>query len=90
MYCVIEIQILDNGNPNILHFEYTEKLKAYEKYHYILAEAAVSTCLTHTAVIMTENGQIITRETFQHLPEPEPTPEPEEVTDETESEGSGE
>ena len=83
MFIVIEIQILQNGNPNILHFEYTERNKAFEKYHYILAEAAVSTCLTHTAVIMTENGQIITREMFQHLPEP--TPEPEEVTDETEA-----
>ena len=66
MYIVIEIQILDNGNPNVLHFEYTEQNRAYEKYHYILAEAAVSTCLVHTAVIMQTDGRIITRETFNH------------------------
>lgn len=66
MFIVIEIQILDNGNPNLLHFEYTDKYKAYEKYHYILAEAAVSTCLVHTAVIMQADGRIITRETFSH------------------------
>lgn len=66
MYFVVEIQILDNGNPNLLHFEYTDKNKAFEKYHYILAEAAVSTCLVHTAIIMQSDGRIITRETFEH------------------------
>ena len=71
MFIVIEIQILDNGNPNILHFEYTDEYKAYEKYHYILAEAAVSSCLVHTAVIMKADGRILTRETFTHSQEAE-------------------
>lgn len=69
MFIVIEIQILENGNPNILHFEYTDEHKAYEKYHYILAEAAVSSCLVHTAAIMKPEGRIITRETFTHAQE---------------------
>ena len=71
MYFVIEIQILPNGNPNLLHFEYEDRNKAFEKYHYILAEAAVSSCLTHTAVIMTKDGKIVTRETFEHPAEEE-------------------
>ena len=66
MYIVIEIQILPNGNPNVLHFEYTERLKAFEKYHYVLAEAAVSVCLTHTCIILDEQGRHIARETFTH------------------------
>ena len=66
MYIVIEIQILPNGNPNVLHFEYTERLKAFEKYHYVLAEAAVSACLTHTCIILDEQGRHIARETFTH------------------------
>lgn len=66
MYFVIEIQILENGNPNVLNFTYEDKNKAYEKYHYILAEAAVSSCLTHTAVILTKDGLTLARETFTH------------------------
>lgn len=66
MYIVIEIQILPNGNPNVLHFEYEDRLKAFEKYHYVLAEAAVSECLTHTCIILDEQGRHIARETFNH------------------------
>lgn len=66
MFFVIEIQILPNGTPNLLHFEYEDKYKAYEKYHYILAEAAVSSCLIHTAVIMQSDGRIVIKETFTH------------------------
>lgn len=82
MYIVIEIQILPNGNPNVLHFEYEDRLKAFEKYHYVLAEAAVSECLTHTCIILDEQGRYITRETFEHLPEPTPEPEVTEVGEE--------
>lgn len=66
MYIVIEIQILPNDNPNVLHFEYDNRLKAYEKYHYVLAEAAVSDCLVHTCIILDEQGRHLTRETFTH------------------------
>lgn len=70
MYIVVEIQIFDNRAPNVLHFEYEDRNRAYEKYHYILAEAAVSEVLIHTAVIMQADGRTITRETFEH---PRPT-----------------
>lgn len=66
MYIVVEIQIFDNRAPNVLHFEYSDRNKAFEKYHYILAEAAVSSVRTHTAVIMQADGRIIIRETFEH------------------------
>ena len=66
MYIVIEIQILPTGNPNVLHFEYEDRLKAYEKYHYVLAEAAVSPCLVHTCIILDEQGRHLARETFNH------------------------
>lgn len=66
MYFVIEIQILPNGNPNVLHFEYADKNKAHEKYHYVLAEAAVSECLTHTCLIMDKEGKIFMRESYTH------------------------
>lgn len=73
MYIVIELQILPNGNPNVLHFEYADRLKAFEKYHYVLAEAAVSECLVHTCIILDEHGRHIARETFEHIPlVPEP------------------
>lgn len=66
MFVVVEIQILENGNPNVLHFEYADRDKAFEKYHYILAEAAVSTCLTHTAIILTSGGLTLAVESFEH------------------------
>ena len=74
MYIVIELQILPNGNPNVLHFEYEDRLKAFEKYHYVLAEAAVSECLVHTCIILDEHGRHLARETFEHI---QPAPEPE-------------
>lgn len=76
MYFVIEIQTFSNRNPNVLHFEYEDRLKAFEKYHYVLAEAAVSECLVHTCIILDEQGRHIARETFEH---PKEEPEPEEV-----------
>lgn len=81
MFIVLEIQILPNGNPNILHFEYEDRNKAYEKYHYILAEASVSECLTHTCVILDEQGRHLTREVFEHPKE--------EVADDVVAESTG-
>lgn len=82
MYIVIELQILPNGNPNVLHFEYADRLKAFEKYHYVLAEAAVSECLVHTCIILDEHGRHLARETFEHPAEPTPEPEVTEAGDE--------
>jgi hypothetical protein len=82
MYFVIEIQILSNGNPNVLHFEYEDRNKAFEKYHYVLAEAAVSDCLTHTCIILDKEGRHIARETFEH---PKIEPEPETPTESVEA-----
>lgn len=65
MFIVIELQT--NGTTTAtLTNAYTDKNTAYQKYHTILAAAAVSKVETHTALIMNEYGIVEARETFTH------------------------
>lgn len=68
MYIVIEMQT--NGETTaILTNVYNTKDVAYQKFHTILAAAAVSTIDVHTAVIMNEFGTVEDRGTFDHRTE---------------------
>ena len=68
MYIVIEMQT--NGETTAtLANAYTDKNTAYQKYHTILAAAAVSAVEVHTAVILNEFGYIEARESFEHTVE---------------------
>lgn len=65
MYIVTELQT--NGETTaVLNYTYTDKNVAYQKYHTILAAAAVSSVKIHTALIMNEFGLVEARETFEH------------------------
>lgn len=68
MYIVIEMQT--NGQTTaILSNAYTDKNTAYQQYHTILAAAAVSSVEVHTAVILSDEGFIEARESFDHRTE---------------------
>lgn len=68
MFIVIEMQTNGTSTATITN-AYTDKNTAYQKYHTILASAAVSKVEVHTALIMNEYGIVEARETFEHKDE---------------------
>ena len=103
-YYVIEIQKYKGQDGeadsfgHIVHYAYDEdankaRLKAESKYHEVLAAAAVSELLQHSATLLTSDGRAVMSQCYRHEvvePEPEPTPEVEteeepEVTPEEET-----
>lgn len=65
MYLVIELQKNGDSVPNIVT-AYNTLQEAYSKYHTVLAAAAISAVPAHTAVLMTDKGGLIAKETFEH------------------------
>lgn len=65
MFIVLEIQKQEN-NVSLLHFEYSDRETAENKYHTILAYAAVSTLPVHAAIMMNEMGMVIRSEYYEH------------------------
>lgn len=77
-YIVIELQTAANGAVGNFLFTYTDRYEAEAKYHLILAAAATSSVPVHTAVIMTNEGQLLERKSYHHAAaEPEVEPEAE-------------
>ena len=65
MYIVMEIQ---KGNTASTIVDSYETLnEAENKYHTILAYAALSNVPKHSAVLLTEEGDYIKHECFEHL-----------------------
>ncbi len=70
MFTVIEMQT--NGETTaVLTYSYKDKNTAYQKFHTILAAAAVSSVEVHTAVILNEYGFIEATQYFDHRPDAE-------------------
>jgi len=70
MYIVIELQTNNGKTANIVN-AYADLNTAFNKYHSILAAAAVSTVEVHTAVILNEVGNTIASGHFAHAKETE-------------------
>lgn len=64
MYIVIEIQ--NNGTPTTIVSTYATLNEAENKYHTILAYAAISEVAIHGATILTGTGEQIKFEFFEH------------------------
>ena len=65
MFAVIEIQ--KNGeNASPITTLYTDKEAAYNKYHTILAAAAISEVQEHSAILVSEEGSYVLHEKFTH------------------------
>ena len=70
-YVVLEIQKYTNGQIGTLVNTYETLNQAYQKYHTILAAAAVSDLPTHAAVIISDEGQVVNFDSFRNNSEPE-------------------
>lgn len=79
-FIVLEMQTNTDGTVAMLNYQFDTRNEAESKYHYILSYAAVSTLPCYAAAILTNTGEIIQSEFYQHIePSPEPEPEPEEA-----------
>lgn len=90
-YLVIEIQkslVNDQVTVAQLTTVHSTRSDAENKYHTVLAYAAISGLLSHSATMLDEKGYYVKSECYVNNPpgpEPEPTPEPEpEVNNENE------
>lgn len=65
-YLVIEMQKQSDGTIAQITTSYTDRNTAEQKYHEILSFAAVSSIPIHTAVILSEEGSLIKKESYRH------------------------
>lgn len=72
MFVVIELQTNPDGTLGNLVYAYTNRDEAEQKYHLILAAAAVSSLPVHAAVMLGNDGRSLMYQCYRHN-EPEPT-----------------
>lgn len=72
MYCVIELQLWADGSLHPLTYIKSSENEAWSKYHEILKYAAISENPVHSAIILTESGQVLPRsgQCYVHASEP--------------------
>lgn len=68
-YIVIEMQTTSGVTATIVN-SYNNYPQAEQKYHTVLAAAAVSTVPLHSAAMLTERGNLVKYECYDHT-EPE-------------------
>ena len=66
LYIVIELQTINDSQVANIVNAYTEQAVAEQKYHSILAAAAVSALPCHVAVMLDEKGRMIKSEFYTH------------------------
>lgn len=69
MFIVSELQT--GETTAVLNFVFADRLQAEQKFHEVLAYAAVSQLPVHSAIMMTEEGVLIKRESYHHETEAE-------------------
>ena len=78
-FIVIEIQTNADGSVGNFVWSYAERGPAEQKYHTVLAAAAVSALPSHAAIMVTSEGHMLAHNVYHHEVEP---PEPEEQGEE--------
>ena len=68
MYLVIEIQKSGNSLAQIVT-THSDRNEAEQKFHTVLAAAAVSKVEVHSAVLMFYDGTVFKRESYEHSEE---------------------
>lgn len=65
MFIVLELQ---NSGSNVVHLfnTYNDQPTAEQKYHTVLASAAVSNLPSHSALLMDEDGNVLRSECYHH------------------------
>ena len=64
MFIVSELQTAEI--TSVINYVFTDRLEAEQKYHEVLSYAAVSELPVHSAVMLTEEGVVIKRESYIH------------------------
>lgn len=65
MFIVLELQAMLTDVAHILTV-YADQAQAESNYHLVLSAAAVSTVPSHSALLMTADGQVMRSETYEH------------------------
>ena len=65
-FIVIEVQTNADGTVGNIVTSYTDRNLAEQKYHMILASAAVSSLPAHCAVLMTNDGNCLAHACYHH------------------------
>lgn len=65
-YIVIEIQVNTDGTVGTLVTQFDNRNQAESTYHSILASAAISALPKHSAVILTDTGDIVASGCYVH------------------------
>lgn len=65
-YIVVELQTNADETVSNLVYSYTDRGQAEQKYHLILASAAVSALPAHAAVLLTGDGRAIASQCYRH------------------------
>lgn len=65
-YIVIELQTNNDGTVGNLVYAFTNRNEAEQKYHLVLASAAVSQLPAHAAVLLTNDGRTIASQCYRH------------------------
>ena len=68
MYVAIEQRVKQDGTYEVSTFKKETRDEAEKAYHSILASAAVSDHLIHSAAIMNPEGQLLKSECYKHDP----------------------
>ena len=68
-YLVIEIQANWDGAVGNIVTSHDTRAEAESKYHSVLAAAAVSGIMKHSAVIMDEEGAVLGSMCYRHEPQ---------------------
>lgn len=76
-YIVLETQTNNGVTSVVPPFTFTDRNAAENKYHSILAYAALSNVEEHAASILTGDGRLVRNECYRHDPVPTSEPEPE-------------
>ena len=66
MFIVIELQTINDSQVANIVTAYTDAKVAEQKYHTILAAAAVSALPCHSATMLDEKGRMIKSEYYTH------------------------
>ncbi len=67
-YVAIESKVKQDGTYTVSTYKQDNRDDAEKAFHSILAEAATSTALIHSAVILNPEGQLLKSECYKHDP----------------------
>lgn len=65
-YLVVEMQTYQDDTHGALKDEFDDIALAEQKYHTVLAAAAVSSCKIHSAALLDFSGRLLKREQYTH------------------------